>query len=237
MHHRLNQAIALVGLHLAHHAKVEIGQPAIGHGQQVAGVGVGVEEAMLQQLPEGALHPHIDQVGGVDAQALELVDIGQLGALNPLHGQYPAGRVVGINFGHVDVGDVAVEVGKPLGILALVGVVHLLKDALAKFVHDGDQVAANLADAIGGKTGQTPNDVEIEGNALGQTGTLHLNGDGFATVQPAFVHLTQGGSGHGAGGNFSVDLIGGRTQLFFDKAVGDFVGKGRNLILEGGQFF
>ena len=48
VHNRLNQAGARFAAHLAHHAEVEVGEPAICHSQQVAGVGVGVEKAVLQ---------------------------------------------------------------------------------------------------------------------------------------------------------------------------------------------
>eukprot|EP00897_Mesotaenium_endlicherianum_P010614 jgi/Mesen1/9581/ME000653S08918 len=52
-----DEADAIRGLHLAHHAEVKVGQLAVLGDQQVAGVRVRVEEALLQQLPQRAQHP------------------------------------------------------------------------------------------------------------------------------------------------------------------------------------
>ena len=71
MHHRLDDRVALVRLHVRHHAEVEVAQLALGRRQKVARVRVGVEEAVLEHLAERALHQRIHQflricrVGGV----------------------------------------------------------------------------------------------------------------------------------------------------------------------------
>jgi hypothetical protein len=35
--------------------------------KQVAGVGIGVEKPMFQELSQRALHPHLNQAGGINA--------------------------------------------------------------------------------------------------------------------------------------------------------------------------
>lgn len=47
MYDGLDDAVSLVGLDVAHHAEVQVAELAVGGGQQVAGVGVGVEEPVL----------------------------------------------------------------------------------------------------------------------------------------------------------------------------------------------
>ena len=59
VHHGLDDGVALVSLHIGHHAEVQITELALGRGQQVTRVGIRVEEAVLEHLAEGALHERV----------------------------------------------------------------------------------------------------------------------------------------------------------------------------------
>ena len=191
MHHRLDQAGAALAAHLAHHAEIEVGQAAIRQGQQVAGVGVGVEEAMLQQLLQGAVHAHLHQLVGVDAQFPYRLQVGELDAVDPLHRQHPPAGGLPVDAGHSNARVVGVQLGEGLSVAGLVAVVHLLKHPLAQLVDQGHQIGADQAHVAVEPGGDVAHDVEIERDLLAQAWALHLHRHLLAAVEYTLVHLAQ----------------------------------------------
>ena len=68
MNYGLDQAGARFAADAAHHAEIQVGKPAVGQGQQVARMGIGVEEAMFQQLLQAAANAHSHQLIRIYAQ-------------------------------------------------------------------------------------------------------------------------------------------------------------------------
>jgi hypothetical protein len=74
----------------AHDAEIDRGEAAVGEGEQIALVEVGVEEAVDQRLPQES--PHQDRgetlqiVPGLDQR----VTVGELYAVDPFEGHHPA---------------------------------------------------------------------------------------------------------------------------------------------------
>jgi hypothetical protein len=137
MYYGLQDAVALVSHHLAHHTEVEVHELAVGGGQQVSAVRVGVEEALFQHLLEGALDH--------GAHELRLDVLAQEGGrealpIDPLHYQQLALAVAPVDARHVHRRVVPVQIGKTLGIPGLLQIVYLLVDELSKLLHNGAQV-------------------------------------------------------------------------------------------------
>ena len=104
-----------------HHAEVEQGQPAVVGEQQVARVRVGVQEAVVQHQPQVAAEQLLHHRPGVHVEQAERPDVGDLAALDALHGEHPRGGVVEDRLGHheqvVVLGQVAElqQVARPRG--------------------------------------------------------------------------------------------------------------------------
>ena len=191
--HRLDQAGAALTADLAHHSEVEIGQATIGQGQQVPGMGIGVEEAVLQQLLQGAVHPHGDHVVGVDPEFANGFEVGEFDPVDPLHRQHAPGRGITEDPGHSDAGVVGVELCERFGVGRLVAVVHFLEHPLTQLVDQGHEVRADQAD-VGVQPGRdVPDDVEVQGDLFPQSWALNLDGNLLAAEQNTSVDLAEGG--------------------------------------------
>ena len=158
-------------------------------------MGVGVEEAMLQQLLEGAVHPHRDHVVGVDPQLANGFEVGEFDPIDPLHRQHAPCGGVAEDSGDRNAGVVGVERCERLGVGCLVAVVHLLKDPLAQLIDQGNKVRADQAD-VGVQPGRdVADDVEVEGDLFPQSWPLDFDGDLFAAQQHTAVDLAEGRGG------------------------------------------
>ena len=83
----------MAGWHKVLHLAVgKAQQDRIAHNKQLllTWVGVRVEVAMFQKLPEGALNAHIHKVKDAEACCIHLGLVRQLHTLYPLHAQHPS---------------------------------------------------------------------------------------------------------------------------------------------------
>ena len=131
VHHRLNQSGAGLTADFTHHPEIQIAEPAIRQGQQVARMRVGMEEAVLQQLLQAAVHTDIHHVVGVDAQLTDRIEIGELHPIDPLHRQHTTagGLVEDCRYGDARV--VAMQLSEFFSVGRLIQVVHLFEHPTA----------------------------------------------------------------------------------------------------------
>jgi hypothetical protein len=165
--HGLQDAVALVAHHLAHHPEVEVHELAVGGGQQVSAVRVGVEEALFQHLLEGALDH--------GAHELRLDVLAQEGGrealpIDPLHYQQLALAVAPVDARHVHRRVVPVQIGKTLGIPGLLQIVYLLVDELSELLHDRAQVDVPSQQLPRQQTNKSEEEKEREMERARQTG-------------------------------------------------------------------
>jgi hypothetical protein len=160
-----------------------------------------VEEAMFQQLPQGTLHPYVNQYGWHQYPSrFSSINLGKLGALDPLHGQHPTGGEVPGRCEAHKYPRCARKVLQTAGHFPLRGCSPSPQRSGPKLIHNGDQVATNAGNIIGRELSQLPQNKQIQSNTLSQTGALHLHGHGFAGFEATFVDLPQGSGSHRVGG-------------------------------------
>jgi len=128
--HELAQAQPLLQVELAHHPEIDEGQHAgVQVDEQVAGVRVGVEEAVHRELlDERAERVAGDQVA-VEARRFDGPDVTRLDALHELLGDDLGRREVVVDDGHVHAGQALHVLGEADGVVGLAAVVQLLEDA------------------------------------------------------------------------------------------------------------
>lgn len=97
-----------------------------------------------------------------------------------------------MHLGHVDVRLPAVELRELLGVARLLEVVDLLVDELAKLLDDRLQVnvTPQQRNGLRQQSGELPQDVDVERDALLQVRALHLDGNCLAALEEPLVHLT-----------------------------------------------
>ena len=236
MHHGLDQPRARLPRHLAHHAEIEIGQAAVAQGQQVAGVGIGMEETVLQQLLQAAVHPHLHHVVRVDAEGAHGIEVGELDPIDPLHRQHPAAGGLAMDGGNGDARVVAVQPGEGFGVAGLVDVIHLLEHPLAELIDEPHQIALDHAHVAVEPAGDVADDVEIQGDLLPQAGPLHLHRHPLPRLENAAVHLAEGGGGDGVLLQRSEDFVHRGSQILLDAGHRQGAVEARQLVLQLGQF-
>ena len=96
-------------------AEIDGDDGAVGLDEQIAGMHVGVEEAVAQRMAQEGL----DQRGGdrleVVAGRAQALDVGHLDAVDPLHGEHVAAGALPVDGRHAEAGIVArvlAELGK-----------------------------------------------------------------------------------------------------------------------------
>ena len=142
----------LIGTDDAHHAKVEKDKRAIfGAHQQIAGVRVGVKQAVLKELGEIGPNAVAQQLQDVDAGCFQRLHVGDLDAVDKLGGQNPpAARIPSRRAGASDARQ-PLEVGpETLGQVRFVDIVQFFKQLGPKLVYEADPllVAAEARDSV-----------------------------------------------------------------------------------------
>ena len=132
---RLDVALA----HVADHAEIEQGEVARGRQEEVARVGVAVEEPVLEGHLEDRLGPHGGDAPPLGGSERERTDVPEPGPLDVLLGQHPGGREVQVDPGDNDLrpGEVG---GEAAGVLRLCGVVELAPDDDLELGHEAAHV-------------------------------------------------------------------------------------------------
>ena len=227
-----------------HHPEIEPHQVARCGGQQVARVGVGVKVAVGEELAEGALDAHFDEVDDRQAQARHRGVIRELDAVDPLEGENTAPGCAPDDARHPHPGGAGVQRRKRFRSAPLLHVVELPEERGREFVHQGRH---RLRDDDVGQGGQG-GDAGVEGGCQGaeerhvdrergrDAGALHLDRHLFPRrPQRRFVHLAQGRGRDGLGGEGGVDRVDRRPELRLDDCAREGGGEGRGPVLQGGE--
>ena len=156
-------------------------------------MGVGVEEATLQQLLKAAIHPHFHHVVWINAQLSNGIQIGELDAVDPFHREDAAAGGIPVDGGDGNSRVVPMQRGKSFRVGCLVEVIHLFEDAPPKFIDQGDEIAADQADVAVQPRGDIAHDVEIQGDLFPKPWSLNFHRHLGATLQDTLMHLTEGG--------------------------------------------
>ena len=179
-------------------AEVEQPEGPAGVDENVAGVGVGVVEAVVQDLAEHRAEETIGELAPRDAAGVDRLRVGDGPAGDRLHHQDPIGRERG-----VDGGDLDAHVIRPVLAQACAGGRFV---AVAQLVRDPvDQLAGEPLDAHALRRGNAP--VELRGgegehgavaaDEVVHAGSLDLDHHRLASVQRRAVGLADGRGGQG----------------------------------------
>ena len=139
--HELAETQPLLQVELTHHPEVDEGEHArVQIDEQVAGVRVGVEEAVHRELlDERAERIARDQVA-VEARRLDRLDVAGLDPLHELLRDDLGGREVAVDGRHVHAGQALHVLGEAEGVVGLATVVELLEDARRELLEHADDV-------------------------------------------------------------------------------------------------
>lgn len=130
---------ALLRAKPTHDAEIDRHQPAIGAEEQIAGVHVGVEEAIPQRMTQEALHDLAAEIRQVDIGGGEALMIVQRDAIDPFHRQHAMRRAIPIDGRDAEVRIVAGVFGHLRQGRSLEPQIHLHRDRARHRVDDLDQ--------------------------------------------------------------------------------------------------
>ena len=185
-------------LHLQHHAEVQEDDRAVLLHQDVAGVRIGVEEALHQHHPQVGLHEVLHHPREGDRPRRELlVQPVHLGAMDELRHQHPPARerVDHPRGAHPRVG--GEDLAEALGVPRLFPQIRLLADPALELAEDGREgpdVVVREEDVQ--EEEDAEGDVEVERDEGLDTGAEHLHRYVLAPGDGA-VHLPQRRGGDG----------------------------------------
>ena len=128
------------------------------------------------------------------------------------------------------------ESGKAFGIVGLLPVVDLGKQAAAKFIDDVAQAKAQVqGQQRCCRHGKQPDDHQISPQQIGKIGPLHLDGHPMAIGELGLVNLAQAGCSHRMAREMLKQLVCGASQFLLDRGQGDGVGEGGQVVLQLGE--
>ena len=127
-------------------------------------MGIGVEEAVFQQLLQAAVHANLHHVVRIDAEFANGLQIGEFHPINPFHGQHPSTRRLAMNGRDGNSGVVAMQLSEAFGVGGFIEVIHLLEHPFAQFIDQGDEIASDQADIAVQPGGDVAHDVQIQGD-------------------------------------------------------------------------
>ena len=163
----------LLAVELLGHPEVEEGDPAVGHQDVVAGMGVGVEVLQVVDRAEAAA---VDDLAEAAALLVgELLDLLEADPLDQLGDQHAPAREPGDHFRHVDEGVLEVGAGEAALVLGLVLVVELLHHPLAEL--GGDRLGVEPGGEGAGEPDDRPRVAQVGVERLGDPGVLDLDRD------------------------------------------------------------
>ena len=139
--HELGEAQPLLQVELSHHPEIDEGQHArVQIDEQVAGMRVGVEEAVHGQLLDERAEGVEGDLVAVEARVLDGLDVADLDALDELLGDHLGGRELGVDGRHVHAGQRLHVLGEAQGVVGLAAVVELLEHAGRELLEHADDV-------------------------------------------------------------------------------------------------
>ena len=205
--------------------------------QHVAGVRVGVEGALEEDLPEQVAQQPAGQRRPVGPELVQLgAGVADGDAVEPLQDQEPAAGDVGVH-GRDEHGGVGWGGGGDHG-----DVTGL--DAEVEFLGEGvGEAAAQLADVPGagqlglrfGAAGQPADHLQVPADLLVDPGPLDLEDDRGAVAAPGRVRLRQRRAGQRLGVNALEHLAGVAAEFFAQQGLDLRPRRGGHLVLQFGQ--
>ena len=227
------QVEALLLAELTHETQVQERQPTgVGVQHDVAGVWVGVEEAVDEQLLDGRPDERPRHPLAVDGGVQEIRP-GGLDTRHEVHREDAVGAQLPMDGRHPDALDRRQHVGQSPGVIGLHGVVELLEDAVRELLHQADRIEVTGQPRPGLRhLRELGDDAEI-GPDLGlHVGTLHLDHDLAAVLQRGPVHLRQGRCRERLGLDGSVEVLRLCSELGPDDPPGALPRERRDRALE-----
>ena len=184
----------------AHDAEIDRDQPAGIIEEQIAGMHVGMEEAVAQRVAQETLDHLAPEIGQIDLRLLEACMVVERDAVDPLHRQHVVGGAVPVDGRHAEIRIVA-RVLRHLGHRgSFQPQIHLHRDRARHGVDDLDQPQpARIRRMRFGVVRDKEEIGEVAAETRGDIGAQHLDGDGFAqsvVLGLAAMHLRDRGRGH-----------------------------------------
>ena len=200
-----------------HHAEVEEGHAAVVRQEDVAGVRVGVEEPVDDDLVQVRAEELVGQRGAVDVDGRQRIEVRDLAALHELHRQHAFGRVPLDRKRDDDVLEALQVLRQPDEVLGLPPVVEL-GDERAPEGLDGllELVAVSQRRMAIHEAREVPEGLEVLGDPLADSGALDLHGDRPAVAHAGPVDLAERRRGEGLGLEGGKRPGDARSQLGFD---------------------
>src|SRR3972149_3252410 len=161
--------------------------------EEVAGVRVGMEHAVQEQLLAVGVGDQLRYGLEVYAGVLEGIDVGDLDPLQVLHDQHTAGGVLPVDPGHDDVRAGGEVGGDELRVVALVDEVQLLRHVPGNLLDDGPEVQVALQRRQDAQ--EESNAVQVRLNDVPYARILHLDRHRAAVFQHRPVDLGEGRRG------------------------------------------
>jgi hypothetical protein len=191
----------------AHHPEVDDGDPPAGLHEEVAGVGIRVEEAVLEDHPADGLGRVHGQQVPVEPGVLERGVVVDLDAPDPLHREDPGGGGLPEDLRDVHPGVAHEVLGHPLGVARLREVVQLVPQGLGELVGETHEVEVLHGRPVGGQQlGQLREDLEVAVDLLDDAGAAHLHDDVHPLVDGR-VRLADRARGEGHGVDLGEDVL------------------------------
>ena len=229
-------ALVVVGQR-ADDAEIEGDVAVVGGDQNVAGVHIGMEKAVAEDLREEDFHAVIGEFVQIDAVGFEFGDFRYRCAVHPFDGQYVAGAVVVKHFRHnqhIAVLEIASELA------GIGGFAHQVQLVMQIFVELRHHFARFQTLAVGKQT-LDPSRTEAHQRQIlfnhGQkVGAQDFDRHLFARMQAGFVYLGDGCAGDRLGFKFRIQRFDGLPQRFFDLLPRKLRVKWRDFVLQLCQF-
>ncbi|SAJ33735.1 Uncharacterised protein [Enterobacter cloacae] len=208
-----------------------------GADEDVAGVHVGMEEAVAEHLGEEDLHAALGQCLEVGALVAQGFQVGHRDAVDALHHQHLGPAPVPVDLWHVEQRR-AFEVAPQLrGVGCLAEQVEFVDDGfLVVADHFHGVQAPRLAGDPLGEAGEDEQPGDVGADHRFQVRPDHLHHHFLAALQPRGVDLGHRGRGQRFAFEAGEDLFDLRAQLFLDALDRQLRREGRHLVLQPGQF-
>lgn len=191
--HDAGEAVRGLFGELPDHPEVDQRERAVGLHEHVPGMGVGMEEPVVEHHREhdvGTQPRECDPVDAGGVQALQVVDPHPA---HPLQGQHARGRGLPVHAGNPHPRRVGELLREPFGVAGLLQVVQLGTQRAGELLHQPGQVV--LPDGIPapvGAVGEVAENVQVFMHLRDHAGPAHLHDDLGAVVKSCRVRLPDG---------------------------------------------
>ena len=193
----LGEEAPLLRADAPHDAEIDRDDAAVVVHEQIAGMHVGMEEAVAQRVAQEGLHHRAAELLEVEALRHQRLAIGKARALHPFERQHVAGRAVPVDAGNAEIRVVA----RVLGHLGERGgfepQVHLQRDGARERVHDVEHPQALRFRRMAlGKARREVEGLDVGAEAVPHIRPQHLHGHGpapFRRVPLGAMHLRDRG--------------------------------------------